>query len=212
MGSVCIAVIDVFPITRVPPNASFEVDDIEEEWTFSGKFDFIFSRFMTGSIRNWPKLLEQAFKFLNPGGTMELVDIVYPMHCDDETLEGTSLLKWSKLVQEGFGKMGGQLDSALEYKSQLEKAGFVDIKESWFAWPTNEWPKDRHLKTLGIWSHHNTMKVLSALSLAVFTREGFLGWQLEELELLLAGVRKDLRNRKIHAYWRIYTVHGKKPQ
>jgi hypothetical protein len=80
---------------------------------------------------------------------MEIVDIVYPMHCDDGTLENTSLLKWSKLVQEGFAKTGGRIDSALEYKSQLEEAGFVDIEESWHAWPTNEWPKDRHLKTLG---------------------------------------------------------------
>jgi hypothetical protein len=47
------------------------------------------------------------------------------------------------------------------------------------------------------------MKVLSALSLAVFTREGFLGWTVEELEVLLAGVRKDLRDRKVHAYWRM---------
>jgi hypothetical protein len=58
----CITVINVFPITRVPPNARFEVDDIEEEWTFSGNFDFIFSRFMTGSIRDWPKLFQQGFK------------------------------------------------------------------------------------------------------------------------------------------------------
>lgn len=47
---------------------------------------------------------------------------------------------------------------------------------------------------------------LSALSLALFTRpkeEGGLGWTAEELEVLLAGVRKDMRDTRIHGYWQL---------
>jgi hypothetical protein len=46
----------------VPPNVTFEVDDIEEPWIFSRKFDFIHSRMMTASIEDWPKFFDQAFK------------------------------------------------------------------------------------------------------------------------------------------------------
>jgi len=56
----------------------------------------------------------------------------------------------------------------------------------------------------GLWVYQNALDALSALSLAVFTRpeaEGGLGWRLEELEVLLAAVRKDLKNPRIHAYW-----------
>jgi hypothetical protein len=38
----------------------------------------------------------------------------------------------------------------------------------------------------------------------MFTRpkaQGGLGWSVEELEVLLAQVRKDLKNTKIHSYW-----------
>lgn len=45
---------------------------------------------------------------------------------------------------------------------------------------------------------------LGALTLAIFTRptaEGGLGWSSEEVEVLLAGVRKDMKNTSIHAYW-----------
>jgi hypothetical protein len=46
----------------VPPNVTFEIDDLEEDWTFSEKFDFIHSRMMTGALSNWRKLFVQAFE------------------------------------------------------------------------------------------------------------------------------------------------------
>ena len=39
---------------------------------------------------------------------------------------------------------------------------------------------------------------LQAMSLMLFTN--VLGWSVEEVELLLNDVRKDFKNRKIHAY------------
>lgn len=51
-------------LRSVPPNASFYVDDLEDEWTFSAKFDFIFSRFMTGSIRDWKKYIGQCYEYV----------------------------------------------------------------------------------------------------------------------------------------------------
>jgi hypothetical protein len=40
---------------------------------------------------------------------------------------------------------------------------------------------------------------LEGLSMALFTR--ILGWTKEETDVFLAGVRKDMKNTKIHAYW-----------
>lgn len=48
--------------TDVPPNVKFEVDDLEEDWTFSYPFDYIHSRYMAGSIKNWPRLMTQCFQ------------------------------------------------------------------------------------------------------------------------------------------------------
>ncbi|MBE3045128.1 hypothetical protein IMZ48_21760 [Candidatus Bathyarchaeota archaeon] len=45
---------------------------------------------------------------------------------------------------------------------------------------------------------------IAAWTLAAFTRpteEGGLGWAREEVEVLLAGVRANLRNTSIHAYF-----------
>lgn len=46
----------------VPPNTEFFIDDLESDWTFVNPFDFIYVRMLTGSIRDWPKLVGQAFQ------------------------------------------------------------------------------------------------------------------------------------------------------
>lgn len=55
---------DLSPIqpTWVPPNVRFQVDDAELAWTFSTKFDLIHTLCMTGCIKDWDHLFEQAFE------------------------------------------------------------------------------------------------------------------------------------------------------
>lgn len=55
---------DLSPIqpSWVPPNVQFFVDDAESDWTFDGEFDFVHIRGMAGSVEDWSKLIEQAFK------------------------------------------------------------------------------------------------------------------------------------------------------
>ena len=49
-------------VTRVPTNVNFEMDDIEQEWTHQAPFDYIHSRFLAGSISDWPKLIERCYQ------------------------------------------------------------------------------------------------------------------------------------------------------
>lgn len=44
----------------------FEIDDVEAEWTYNEDFDYIHSRFMAGSIGDWPKYIDQAYKYSSP--------------------------------------------------------------------------------------------------------------------------------------------------
>lgn len=58
----------------------------------------------------------------------------------------------------------------------------------------------------GILTNENFVTGISAGSLAAFTRpkgEDDMGWSRIEVEVLLAGVRADLRNTNIHAYLRL---------
>jgi hypothetical protein len=44
----------------------FEVDDVEEAWTYKHKFDLIFMRMMTGSLSDWPRCFEQCYELKCP--------------------------------------------------------------------------------------------------------------------------------------------------
>jgi hypothetical protein len=46
----------------VPPNVNFQIDDVESEWTYSSKFDFIFGRMLVGSISDWPGFIQRSFE------------------------------------------------------------------------------------------------------------------------------------------------------
>jgi len=92
----------------------------------------------------------------------------------------------------------------------MQAAGFEDVVEMQYKWPQNRWPKDPKYKELGLWTLANVDEGLEGLSLALFTRG--LGWSKEEVLAYLVQVRRDIRSTRIHAYWSIYVVYGRKPK
>jgi hypothetical protein len=56
--------VDISPFqpSFVPPNVTFQLDDVEKEWTYAHEFDFIHSRMMAGGIKEWPRFIEQSFE------------------------------------------------------------------------------------------------------------------------------------------------------
>ena len=79
----------------VSPNVVFEIDDLDQTWTYSKPFDFIFERMTLCGMADPQKYFEQAYKHVVPGGWVECFDICMPIKSDDGTLEEDSdLLKW----------------------------------------------------------------------------------------------------------------------
>ncbi|KAM4061148.1 methyltransferase [Hirsutella rhossiliensis] len=205
--------VDLSPIqpSFVPPNVSFYIDDLEDDWTFSYKFDFIYARMLTASISDWPKFLQQGYENLNPGGWIELLDVHLQLKSDDGTIpKDCAVAKWGDYMLEAAAKLNRPLDSMTFYKQQLLDVGFTNVTQSLYKWPTNSWPKERKFKEIGIWTYENLGNGASGLSMALFTRA--LGWKSEEVEVFLVDVRKQMRDRSIHAYWPIYVVYAQKPE
>lgn len=108
------------------------------------------------------------------------------------------LVKWIALLIEAANKTGRPLDQTPNFEKWMRDAGFVDIQKVVYKWPINPWPKNEKDKELGLWSQQNWLDGCQGFSLAYLTR--VLGWKPEEVEVLLADIRKDLTNRKIHGY------------
>ncbi|KAI8312760.1 Secondary metabolism regulator LAE1 [Colletotrichum sp. SAR11_240] len=194
-----------------PPNVRFEVDDIEEPWTYSRKFDYIHSRMMNGCINDWEVYAKKCYNNLNPGGWVEFIETPLKPQSDDGTLpEDSQVLKIAELIQEASEKGGHPTLPVENFKDLLSRAGFADIKVLKYKWPTNTWPKDQLYKEIGAWSHENIVSGWDALSLAILTRAH--GWTREEVVVSNALCRKEFKDKSIHAYWPMYSIYGRKPE
>jgi hypothetical protein len=138
---------------------------------------------------------------IKPGGWVESQEFDLMVFTDDDTLPSESvILKWCRLMNEG-GLMGGfklRLTSD-EIKAAMQEAGFTDITVIDLKLPIGIWTKDLRLKEAGKFALVAMLDGLQGISLAIFTR--FLKWQVEEVEVLLAQVRNEWKQRRVHSYW-----------
>ncbi len=80
----------------------------------------------------------------------------FPVECDDGTLPAdTPLGTLSGFTIEAGNKLGRPIALARNYKTMMEAAGFADVALHMYKWPTNQWPRDRKFKTLGLWTLAN---------------------------------------------------------
>jgi SAM-dependent methyltransferase len=144
---------DLSPIQPdfVPPNCSFEIDDVTLDWTYPpDHFDFIHIREMFGSIPDWDYFFEQAFRHTKPGGWVEIVEhSVEPVAINDSLPPDHFYRLWARTVIECGEKVGKSFRIWREAKGHMERAGFVDVVEIRYIWPMNGWPTDPSLKEIG---------------------------------------------------------------
>jgi SAM-dependent methyltransferase len=185
--------------TLVPPNLKFEVDDFEAPWNWPQKFDLIHGRMLNCSFADGKRLFQQAYDALKPGGWIEFQDAYMPIRSDDGTLDGTRFEQWTGKFADAMAKIGRDATAPDRYDQCAREVGFVNVARVDYRWPQNPWPKDPLLKELGTWHMINTLDGLHGFSVRPFT--AILGMSLEEVELFLVEVKKDIMNRRIHSYW-----------
>nr|XP_036577459.1 phosphoethanolamine N-methyltransferase (TAM domain methyltransferase) [Colletotrichum truncatum]KAF6784430.1 phosphoethanolamine N-methyltransferase (TAM domain methyltransferase) [Colletotrichum truncatum] len=203
---------DLSPIqpTWVPPNVRFEIDDATLDWTFpKNHFDFIHGRTLAGAVKDWPALLKQCYQHCKPGGKVEISEGRANFFCDDDTLkEDTATWKWLSEFRRLSAPLGFDIVPALP--EMLTAEGFERVNLIQKVVPMGTWPKGRELKEIGRWFRVQFLEMaLEAYTLALFTRAG--NWKNEDVQVLLALVRQELKSDKIHLYTYTAFVTGRKP-
>ena len=189
----------------VPPNLSFQVDDCEADWSYSQPFDFIHIRSMSGSISDWPRTLQQSFQNTVSGGWIELVDFEVWASTDDNSLpENSSYHEYQVRLDEAARRFGKIMNISPQFNSMVNAAGFQDVHEDIYKVPLTPWPADPKQKLLGQYMHLQMTESIEAFCLALFSR--VLGWDNNRIQVLLAGVRADLRNKNMHMYSKVYVL------
>ncbi|EXJ61465.1 uncharacterized protein A1O5_11781 [Cladophialophora psammophila CBS 110553] len=194
--------VDISPTMSefVPPNVQFEIDDVEDQWTYSKQADYIHCRYMVGSISDWPKLMRQCYDNLNPGGWVEFQDFDINYYSQDGSLtEKHAFRRWLVLCMEAAGKVGRTLRVGMHLEQWVRDAGFTNVQVFKVPVPIGPWAKGQRMKRMGLFNWTQIFEGLQAVSLRLFLN--VLGWTQPELESLLVEVRKDMKNKEIHSLY-----------
>ncbi|KAL2142528.1 hypothetical protein VTI28DRAFT_1085 [Corynascus sepedonium] len=210
--------VDLSPIQPewVPPNVRFMVDDVESPWLHPRNyFDYIHSRHTVMAIKDWPKLMRRALEHLRPGGWFEMQEVHHfpisanrtrPMPADHPVAQ-----YWS-LIMEGLTHLGIDFHAAAggRLASMMREVGFVNVTERVLQIPLGTWPKNKVLKTVGLYWRTILTDGIQAIALGPLTRG--CGWTREQVELFLVDVRKAYHDNSILVYMPLHIVYGQKPE
>ncbi|KAK0624950.1 S-adenosyl-L-methionine-dependent methyltransferase [Bombardia bombarda] len=203
--------IDFSPIQPVwvPPNVKFIVDNIEDDWLNGSDFDLVHLRQMAPFIKNLDKVLRQSYENIKPGGWIEMQDLGGMPYCDDGSVpEDYSVKRFTDLCQEAMGKFGSDFQLGNRLEEPLIKAGFVNVSCKRFKVPLGTWAKDKRLRLIGLYFKTVIEPLTGAMAAKPFPA---LGMSDVEIQVFLAGVRKDMANTNYHAYFEYLFWTGQKP-
>ncbi|KAI9831669.1 MAG: hypothetical protein M1819_004735 [Sarea resinae] len=192
---------DLSPIqpTLVPPNLQFEIDDFTAEWVYTkSSFDFIHARGLYGCVADWPAFYRQVKDHLKPGGYFEQAEKSVVLKSEDGSTDNTIFARWGEVSIAAGNAFGKSLAIVDDMKRHLEEAGFEAVTEVRYKWPVGAWPKDGHLKTIGLYNRARWEEGIEGWALFLLTR--YLKWTPAEVQLYLAEFRKGLKDPKIHAF------------
>ncbi|KAG5921216.1 hypothetical protein E4U42_005939 [Claviceps africana] len=209
--------IDLSPIQPdwLPPNVRFMVDDAESPWLYPrNHFDYIHSRNTVMAIKDWDTLYQRAFDHLKRGGWMEMQEIHHRPH--SATMDGLvstdhPVGKFWNLVTDGLAALGVDLDisSGGILASKMQQAGFGNVTERVFHVPIGTWPKNKVLKTVGLYWRTILLDGLQAIAMGPLTRG--LRWNREQVEMLLLEVRQAYHDNSTLMYMPLHVTYAQKP-
>lgn len=148
-------------------------------------------------------IIAKAYDALLPGGHLELQDGVFPMQSHDSSLAGTAFEKWNLACVEAAALLGRPWTNTPFLKGWMDEIGFESVTEKVYEVPISPWASGKKEKEVGLWLQADLLDAVGATT-KLLTHA--LGWELMEVERLLVDVRKDISNRKVHAYMPVSVV------
>jgi len=105
--------------------------------------------------------------------------------------------------------MGINPNAPLFWHEYLLDAGFIDIRSKWYNWPIGPWAKHRKSKELGRLVY---LDLYDGVAAVVPLFQNVLGYTAEEAQVLVAEVRKEFREQKVHLYLQCCFCYARKPE
>ncbi|KAJ5172760.1 hypothetical protein N7492_005353 [Penicillium capsulatum] len=194
------------------PNLEFIVENFEDEWLYKkNHFDYIHARLLAMCVADWPLLIRRMYEHTKPGGYCEHQESAIWAWSDDGSLTADSpIFQHVQALDTAARLTGRELNMWYKIRGWMIDAGFEDVKESVYFLPYSPWPRDPHLKELGRYQAVMAQQAVESYGLRLCTQ--VLGWGVEPARIFQAMVKQQLRDKHLHAYLKVVTVHGRKPR
>lgn len=136
------------------------------------------------------------------GGWAEFQDFDFQYYSDDGSLKpDCSTMKYLELLLGAARKTGREPSPGPHLEGWVKEAGFQNIVHKKFRFPIGPWPRDRHLKTVGMYNLAQLLDGLEGFTLRLFC--DVLGWDKQEVVVLLAKVRAEVKDPNLHAQYNL---------
>ncbi|KAI4240986.1 MAG: hypothetical protein LQ352_007525 [Teloschistes flavicans] len=180
--------ITCFQPTDVPPNVFFEIDDAQEEWTYTEPFDFIHIRGLAGAFSDWSAVYAQAYQHLQTNGVLEVAD--FGTISLGEAIADSYLSIYNGACASATEKSGCPLGLDHMKRAVIENAGLSIGKSRTFDVPLGTWSSDSRKKVAGKMALIATLEGLEASSLRLLTQH--MDWKVEDVRDLCGKVQGEL--------------------
>ena len=148
--------------------------------------------------------MRRIYNHLKPGGYFESHESAVWARSDDGSLRPDSaLMEWQQTVNFAGEKSGRELNIYHKLKDWMIAAGFEDVTLSVYVLPFSPWPRDPHLKAIGRYQSVQLQQAIDSYSLRLYTQ--VLGWSPDAAQIHNALVKRELRDKKLHAYVHTYS-------
>ncbi|GKT92066.1 methyltransferase domain-containing protein [Colletotrichum tofieldiae] len=188
--------------SEVGPDA-LEVDDAASLNEAASNIDDQISTYtasLSSSVLDYPTENGRRYHAFRAGcGWVEFQDYDISFHSDDGSLTDKHHTdKWSKLLLQACEMAGRDPCPGPKLEGWVKSTGFTDVVHQQFKIPVGPWPKDPHYRDIGMTNLIQLLDGLEGFSLRTFC--GIHGWTKEEVFVMLAHVRKELKTVGFHAY------------
>ncbi|KAL1968433.1 hypothetical protein VTN77DRAFT_1962 [Rasamsonia byssochlamydoides] len=161
---------------------------------------------MAGSIRDWPRLVQQCYDHLKPGGWIEFQESANTLYSEDDSFTpDNKMVEMMNGLMDACDQISRTMDPALSIKGWVEDAGFTKevqvAHRSLAQGPATE----------GDWNPHEHQFYRGGGSLHAGAVHGGSG-MVEGGVAVYAGVRVDVQRKDVHPLFDFLVITAQKPE
>ncbi|KAF3073282.1 Secondary metabolism regulator LAE1 [Trichoderma lentiforme] len=222
---------------EVPPNLTFEIADAAEDWP-PRLYDFIHLRNLVGGgIRDWRRLIVQAFDHLKPGGQLEFTEVT-PLffgvdpdptsessddadtdaETDQQQAEteqqrpraalGAATIEYGAVFAEIAAAQGIDFDPTPKVRPWLRELGAESVRERSDWMPVRNWARDPVVRKKGEILYKMLETGCNHWTLRMF---GLAGWEEAKTRELLDRVMKEYDDPLLRSCIKVTFISARKP-